>query len=773
MRTPPAGSAGRWLQRAGAMVLVLLAASAVWGRLVGVPQGVKALLVQEFAWRGLEIEIGKLTIDPLGGLVARELVIFRDGSRKIEQLRLAQVELSLNWWGWKEGEPILAGAELRNGNVDWPLGEQVKMTARRVEAVLEFRPGEILLKRGRGQILGFDLQLEGRVGLEAGREIPPPNELWGKVWGDMEKALGELGGPAPRMQAEFEVEVGKLEESKAKILLTGADNVWRGVALKKIEVKATVGEGMIRLEKFEIGLEKGCVQMNGFMDLKESKGDLEYFSNASLEQFAAVGGERTRGLKGWKSTQPPMMAGKIEFDWKKGSQFLWQGRLEVGEFRSGEASYERLVVPWVTDGKRWMMQGLKIEGKKGRLDLQLGFDGKAELKGDFKSDLELAGLKPWLGEGALPFWESLELRVNPRISGQITGAAWEADLIRVEGKVEVEKLAYKKVEMDELAGKVILAAGQLTVKDLQVRAAGGEGTGEFIYGFAPEKVKFTQARSTLPIQEFSRVFGAKFEKTMKPYHFQGRPTVVLEGEVDLEEKGGSNLRTTVVAPGGMKYKVAGKELQFTEMEMVVEVLGRKVIVRTEKNRPAKVLGGKIELRVEVDGAEKKQMTEITKITGVDFAQLVKTYFDFEGYEGKFSGKAKLGGPTENWREWSGAGRLLVDEGVLPGMGAFASAMNAPAEWVGLTDENADMDFELAKGKLAVKKLNIESTLVVTTGQGVYDIANDRLEDFSMRQNLRGPAGVPFFLVSQMFQYEGSGSLKNPVWKPKSFEDEAK
>jgi hypothetical protein len=181
----------------------------------------------------------------------------------------------------------------------------------------------------------------------------------------------------------------------------------------------------------------------------------------------------------------------------------------------------------------------------------------------------------------------------------------------------------------------------------------------------------------------------------------------------------------------------------------------------------------VEVRVEVDGKEKKQATDIQKISGVDFAKLVKTYFDFEGYEGKFSGKVTLNGPTANWKEWSGAGRLLVDEGVLPGMGAFASAMNAPAEWVGLTDQNADMDFELTKGKLDVKKLNIESTLVVTTGQGVYDISEDRLENFIMRQNLRGPAGVPFFLVSQMFQYEGSGSLKNPVWKPRNFDDETK
>lgn len=72
---------------------------------------------------------------------------------------------------------------------------------------------------------------------------------------------------------------------------------------------------------------------------------------------------------------------------------------------------------------------------------------------------------------------------------------------------------------------------------------------------------------------------------MKPYLFRGRPTIVLDGEIDLEEKGGSNLRATLLAPEGMNYVVAGKELEFTEMDMVVEVVGRKVIVRTEKNRP--------------------------------------------------------------------------------------------------------------------------------------------------------------------------------------------
>jgi uroporphyrinogen-III decarboxylase len=84
-------------------------------------------------------------------------------------------------------------------------------------------------------------------------------------------------------------------------------------------------------------------------------------------------------------------------------------------------------------------------------------------------------------------------------------------------------------------------------------------------------------------------------------------------------------------------------------------------------------------------------------------------------------------------------------------------------------EGARMEFRLAGGKLGVERLKIFSKLVETTGHGFYDIAEDRLEKFSMKQNLIGPVGVPFMLVSEMLEVEGSGSLKAPVWTPKNFD----
>ena len=200
-----AGSARRWLQRSAGLVLVLLLLLGILGRTVGLPEAWKQRLIRELSSRGLEVELKKLTIDPLGGLVARDLVVYRDSTRGEERLRVRRVELTPNWMAWRSGEPFLSGARLRDAHVSWPLGEGVEAEARRVEVDAEFRPGEIRVQRLRGQVLGFDLDVKGRVGLEAGRQSAPQEFPIAKAWRQAESILRDLGGAAPKIQAEFSV----------------------------------------------------------------------------------------------------------------------------------------------------------------------------------------------------------------------------------------------------------------------------------------------------------------------------------------------------------------------------------------------------------------------------------------------------------------------------------------------------------------------------------------------------------------------------------------
>ena len=756
------------------MGLGLFVGLAIFGRLVGVPESWKNRFVRELSLRGLEVETRKLTIDPLGGLVARDLVVYRDAKRKEERLRIGRVELNLNWLSWRAGEPILSGARLRDAHVAWPLGEGVEVEARRVEATIEFRHDEIRIQRLRGQVLGFDLDLQGRVGTEMGRMVPPQAMPLASIWRSLERALQDLGGPAPKIQAEFDLEIGRPEESRAEILMTASRNVWKGVALRQVELRATMAGGGIKLEKFRIGLERGEVEVVGWAELQAGRGGVEYTASKDLAQWAPAAGKLKPALAELRSQAPPQITGKMEFAWKESPSFLWQSRLELGEFRLGRTLYQSLVFPWVSDGKQWMVQGLKLEaGAGGSLHAQLAFDGKAKVIGTLNSSLDPKGLALLFGPGAGPFWKSIDFATPPKIEAKVTGASLTENLWRVEGRFEGGRVKYKGVELDEIMANFVWGGNQVLVTDLQVSSGGGRGGGEFIYELSPESVILKNIVATLPVQKFAPIFGEKFVTSMKPYNFVARPTITLDGKIDLEEKGRSDMRATVVSKEGMDYGVAGRNLRFTDLNMTVEIVGRKVMVKTIPKILASVLGGKVEVEVEVEskgkGSETHQITR-ARIKRVGFGPLVETYFGNTGYAGEMSGSFLMEGPSKDWRDWEGSGKLSVEDGVLPGMGAFAQAMNAPAEWVGATGQEADMDFTLKKGKLEVGQLQITSVLVVTTGRGVYDIANDQLENFIMRQNLRGPAGVPFFFVSQMFQVEGSGSLKNPVWKARNFEE---
>jgi len=774
LKKSTAGSALRWLQRAGGMVLGIFLVVAVLGRTLGLPEAWKQRLIRELSSRGIEVEVKKLTIDPLGGLVARDLVVYRDSIRGEERLRVRRVELTPNWLAWRAGEPFLAGARLRDAHVSWPLGEGVEAEARRVEADVEFRPGEVRIKRLRGQVLGFDLDLKGRVGTEAGRQAAPQEFPMARVWRQAELILQDLGGPAPKIQSEFSVEIGRPGESRAEILVTSARNIWRGVAIPSLEIRATMAEGMLKLERFQVGLERGGLEFFGWADFTRGAGGAEFFGQFDPATLApAMGPAAGLALREFRSQQLPRLSGKVEAGWKKEPRFFASAQLDIGEFRLGLFPFRSLHFPWVSDGKRWMVQGFRLEAiPAGAIEAQLAFDGQAELKGSLRSDLDLKGLSPLFGPQAEPFWSSLQFSRPPILNFRIMGAGFSPDLIRLEGHLEANGVKYKGVLMEQLEADVVYASREIRATQVRVVSGGGEGKGDLRYTFNPRFVHFHQVESTLPVREFSPVFGEKMRETMEPYEFVDRPLVTLEGRIDLEEKFRTDMTATGNSAAGLHYVVAGKKLLFRDVNLEVKIQGKKTTVKTQNKKPASLWGGRVEVDVAVEGpVGKKGQKTLVKLEQVDFGKTVEVYFDNPGYHGKLSGTCELEGPSGagTWRQWTGRGELEVEDGKFPGLGNFAKTINAPVEWMGDLGEGADMKFELDRGKLHVQRLKIFSKLVETTGEGFYDIAEDQLERFFMKQNLIGPVGVPFMLVSEMLEVEGSGSLKNPVWTPKNFD----
>ena len=402
----------------------------------------------------------------------------------------------------------------------------------------------------------------------------------------------------------------------------------------------------------------------------------------------------------------------------------------------------------------------------------MAFDGKAELRGNLHSDLDLKSLSPLFGPAGAPFWTSLDFSQPPRLNFRIMGAGFSPDLIRLEGDLRVKGMRYKGVPMDELTADVVYASREIRATRVKVTSGGGEGKGELRYTLEPRFVYFHDVESTLPVREFSPVFGEKVRETMQPYEFVDRPFVTLEGKIDLEEKFRTDMTATGKSAAGLHYVVAGQKLHFRDVNLEVKIQGTRTTVKTQEKKPGTLWGGQVEVDVAVDGPKgKKTQNTRVKLKEVDFGKTVEVYFGNNGYTGKLSGTCELAGPSGagTWRQWTGRGELEVEDGKFPGLGNFAATINAPVAWMGELGEGASMRFQLDRGKLHVERLKIFSKLVETTGEGFYDIAEDRLEKFSMKQNLIGPMGLPFLPVSEMLEVEGSGSLKKPVWTPKNFD----
>ena len=774
------GSLRRWIRRAGAMVFCLFLLTALLGRVLGLPESWKTRLLQELANRGLEVQVKKITLDPLGGLVARDLVVYRDASRREERLRIGRVELTPNWLAWRAGEPLLSGARLRDAHVAWPLGAGVEAEARRVEALVEFRPGEIRIQRIRGQVLGCDLDFKGRVGTEAGR-LPGPQEIpWAKIWSQAEWILRDLGGPAPLLQAEFNVEIGRPEESRAEILFTSAKNLWRGIPVSRIQMRATMAEGALKLERFQLDFERGAMEAFGWADFSRGSGAMEFSCRMDPAALTpAMNRQAAYALQEFQSPEPARINGKVEASWKESPGFFSSGQMELGEFRLGAEEYEAfrgLSLSWATDGRKWMIPSFRLGAAPGgEIEMQLAFDGQAELKGTLRSDINPKSLARLFGPDGAAFWSSLEFDPPraPRMNFRVMGAGFSPDLIRLEGKLEAAGMKYKGVPMDQLSADLVYASREIRATNVRVTSGGGEGKGEIRYTLNPRFVSFHNVESTLPVREFSPVFGEKVRETMQPYEFVDRPFVTMEGKIDLEEKFRTDMRATGKTVAGLQYVVAGQKLHFRDVYLEVGIQGTKTTVKTQEKKPGSLWGGQVEVDVTVDGPKgKKSQNTRVKLQEVDFGRAVEVYFSNPGYHGKLSGTCELAGPSGagTWRQWTGQGELEVEDGKFPGLGNFAKTINAPLEWMENLGEGASMEFELDRGKLNVKKLKIFSKLVETTGRGFYDISADRLEKFSMKQNLIGPMGLPFMPVSEMLEVEGSGSLKQPVWTPKNFGD---
>src|SRR5213596_476701 len=195
-------------------------------------------VVEELHKRGVEAQIGRLTLDPFRGLVAKNVRIFDYRNRENTLALISEISLDINYAALIHHEPFLNALDVRNAQITLPLraanGKTDKAQLNNLRAHVYFPPEQIYVSQAEGIFCGIRISATGQ--LIKRRDYKPSPALSAEEWQRRlliaQRVVNELQkfrfpGTLPSLQIKFSGDVAEIEKAHVEATLRG-DRLQRG-----------------------------------------------------------------------------------------------------------------------------------------------------------------------------------------------------------------------------------------------------------------------------------------------------------------------------------------------------------------------------------------------------------------------------------------------------------------------------------------------------------------------------------------------------------------
>lgn len=776
----------------GALLVVGAALGVLFAfQYLGLPEQVKTRLTAELEQRGVVLGIGSLYLAPFGGVEARDVRIFQTRENSITRIRVDRVRFAFNWLSWWRGNPFLSEAMVEDAEIAIPLDGEGEASLKGVRAEVELLPGRLMVESAQASVGEVSLHLRGVIHLDG---PPPPveggkrggSEGFGKAWEKVQRELDKLSAPVT-VNIEFEAPSSSPLDAEGRIQVQSSRTWWEGVLIHEADIVASYHQRILKLEQCRILAARGGIQASGFANLNEKKASLSLRSDMDFSLFhTLLPSSNEHLLKSLLFERLPVIKGLAEFDWsdpENKSPFFCRAQVDWKDFMLYEESTRsewpfsqmRAIVSF--DGKRLMVTDFLLSGSSGKVEMDVLKGAEGELSGKVVSSLDPTCLRPMFGPRPPAVLSNIAFHEKgPEIEATLSGNINDVNSLKAEGSLRVTSFDYTNGEggVSSLAlaeSPFRFESRRLYLDDLKVmRVHGEEGTGKVVYDFNKRHVTITNARTHMDVQKTVPLFGGKLPKYVAPYRFIAPPHVEINGLVDLANETETDLTVKIRSSEGMKYTFLGKELTVTNINTKLEFKGKSFHIDISK--PTTLFSGSLYGTMDLDLSQKGPPYQTRlKWEEMKFLDILATYFDKKDTTGTCNGEAVLSGRLDQIESITGTGELNVLKGdvyQIPFLGPFSELLGGVIPNLGYSKaDRAETKFRFDSGVIHIEDVKIRSTAFVVSGGGTYDYIKDYV-DLSMRANVQGPFGIPFFLFSKLFEYRGYGSLSETKWEPKIF-----
>src|ERR1043166_324878 len=285
----------------------------------------RSRVVEELHKRGVEAQIGRLTLDPFRGLVARHVRVFDYKNRENTVALISEVSLDINYAALIHNEPFLNALDVRDAQITFPLktaeGKISRPQLTNFRAHIYFPPEQIYVSQAEGIFCGIRVSARGqlikRENYQASPSFTP--EEWQKRVLIAERVINELekfrfpAGP-PSLQVKFSGDIAEIEKARVEAMLRGERLQHGSYEIRDFSAAAEWNNQRLDIAHCQWSDASGSLAGIGDWNWKSNAAKFQIQSSLDLKAFLAAFGPGEL-LKDVDFYSPPLVeiAGSMNF----------------------------------------------------------------------------------------------------------------------------------------------------------------------------------------------------------------------------------------------------------------------------------------------------------------------------------------------------------------------------------------------------------------------------------------------------------------------------
>ena len=768
-----------------------------WVNHTGLPETWRSAIEREISKQGAYVKIGKLSYLPLRGVIASQVRIFSDPQQLHEISRLQSAILDFDRTKLTRGIVSLTEIELKNAQLFLPLDPNDRnattLEVTGVNGTLAMPGGHrIEIRNAHGKIAGIEVKLDAHlIGYHQENTQPPDaaelqkrQELFRRVIAELKQWQFDAAHP-PQLMVVIAGDVNQPTSLTTKLVLHAKNLGKNHHLIKTVSAEVESTGDLLTVTALRASDSRGTLEGHLDYDFSARQGRFDVRSTLEIPHL----------LQAWLGL-PPLeevtiggkqtieAAGDFHLDEHNVPQVNMTGHARCEAVRTRGVTFQTVQSAFAWREGKLFLRDVQVNRPDGAAH------GKVLLQWPLvrlalETTLPLAVCRPFFIDHPLEsvlndFSDRQGAEVEVRLDGEFDltqPLAWA-----VQGHAKVKNVNYRGVpvnlaecglalshhELDFIDGTAVFNYQNYGLRDaFNGPKQGTAKVGRIRYDKTNNMVEVENVSGAMWAAPVVRLFAPKLADSLEIYRFHRPPELKCAGVVDVNGHGRTALNVGFSSDSAADYRFLGETLTLEKPDGKITIRGERVTV---DNLKFTTFDGPIAGRFDYLGSGKLEGE--LNWTKLSIPALTSTYGFQLKTGGNVTGRLAFSLTDGRVETMNGEGLLAMEKTELFAVPIFGPL--SPLVSGVLNDRRAGFqratsafcNFRIKNGILSTEDFQTSTTSITFVGDGAVNL-KERTLDLTMRMNARGLLGLitlplrPFY---GMFQFRGTGPLKEPKWE---------